>query len=166
MQFGQLKRREFIAALGGAATWPFVARGQEPGRIYRLAVLSQAGRSSAVLAFFDELRRLGFVEGQNLKVDAHFDVRSEQLVERAAAIVRAAPEVIKTVGEFPTRVAQEATRTIPIVGAGEDMVVAGLVGSLSRPGGNTTPTRTAHRFPRRPAQTKPSSISHGCRRRP
>jgi putative ABC transport system substrate-binding protein len=135
-----MKRREFITLLGGAAAaWPLAALAQEPGRIYRLAILSQSGGNTPqMLALFDELRRVGFIEHQNLKVDPNFDVRSDQLAERAAAIVKAAPDVILAVGEVVTRAAQGATRTVPIVGAAEDMVAAGLVDSLARPGGNTT----------------------------
>jgi hypothetical protein len=64
-------RRKFLATLGGvAATWPLVARGQEPGRIYRLGAVHSSPRDAPHhIAFFDELRRLGFIEGQNLVGD-------------------------------------------------------------------------------------------------
>ena len=70
MQFAQLKRREFITLLGGAAAaWPVAARAQEAGRTYRLGFLVPTPRQSpAVLALFDELRLNGFIEGQNLDV--------------------------------------------------------------------------------------------------
>ena len=68
MQFDQLKRREFITLLGGAAAaWPLSARAQEAGRTYRLGFLIPTGRDAAVtVAFFDELRANGFIEGRNL----------------------------------------------------------------------------------------------------
>jgi len=69
MQFDQLKRREFITLLGGAAVaWPLMSQAQEAGRTYRLGVLvpTVSRQSPAVLALLDELRRNGFVEGQNL----------------------------------------------------------------------------------------------------
>ena len=67
-----MKRRDFIKLLGGAAaTWPLVARAQEPGRIYRVGGLHASPRDAPYhLALFDELRRLGFIDGQNLVVDA------------------------------------------------------------------------------------------------
>ena len=67
-----MKRREFITLLGGsAAAWPFFARGQEPGRIYRIGVLLPSPRDAPHYgALFDELRRLGFIEGGNLIIDA------------------------------------------------------------------------------------------------
>ena len=67
-----MKRREFITLLGGAAaTWPLAAHAQEPGRIYRVGGLHASPRDAPHhLALFDELRRLGFIDGQNLVVDA------------------------------------------------------------------------------------------------
>lgn len=135
-----MRRREFIAGLAGAALAPLAGQGQETGRRYRLAVLTQSSRTLPHLAaFFDELRLLGFVEGQNLEVvPAGFDVRVERLPEQAANIVGTAPDAIVTTGELATRTAQAATRSIPILGGAEDMVAAGLVASLARPGGNVT----------------------------
>jgi putative tryptophan/tyrosine transport system substrate-binding protein len=84
-----------------------------------------------------ELGRLGFVEGQNLRVvQDGFEVRHDQLTERATEIIKAAPDVIFTPGPAYTRAAQIATR--PIVGGSADMVADGLVASLARPDGNTT----------------------------
>jgi putative ABC transport system substrate-binding protein len=141
MQFDQLNRREFLTLLGGAAVaWPHAARAQEPGRIYRLGAMIPAGRQApAVTAFFDEMRLLGFVEGQNLAVLPNgFDVRNDELAERADALVKAAPDAIISGPDNYTRVLQQLTRTIPLIAMTEDMVAAGLVASLARPGGNTT----------------------------
>ena len=136
-----MRRREFITLLSGAAAaWPLAARAQQPGRTYRLGFLIPSGRETpGVLAFFDELRLNGFIEGQNLTViPGGFDVPFDQLDEHAAAVVKAAPDAIVGGPEPPLRALQRATSTIPLIGMTEDMVAAGLVASLARPGGNTT----------------------------
>ena len=140
MQFGQLKRRDFITLLGGAAACPFAAMAQEAGRTYRLGFVSAAPRDEAwYAAFFEELRGLGFVEDQNLTViPGGFGIRNELLSELAASLVRAAPDAIIAAGPIATRAAQAATKTIPILAASDDMVADGLVPSMRRPGGNTT----------------------------
>jgi putative ABC transport system substrate-binding protein len=92
-----------------------------------------------MLALLDELRRNGFVEGQNLTVVfGGFQVANEQLPEAAAALIKAAPDVIIAGPQLPLRALQAATRTVPLVGMSEDMVAEGLVTSLARPGGNIT----------------------------
>jgi putative ABC transport system substrate-binding protein len=136
-----VKRREFMTLLGGAAAaWPLAARAQEAGRIYRLGFLIPSGRNTpGVVDFFDELRLNGFIEGQNLRVIPNgFEVRNDQLAERAAALVKAAPDAIVGGPELPLRALQALTTTIPLISMTEDMVGAGLVASLARPGGNTT----------------------------
>jgi putative ABC transport system substrate-binding protein len=136
-----VKRREFITLLGGAAAWPLAARAQQAGRTYRLGFLT--GRPRAIPeydAFFDELRRNGFIEGQNLIVDARgFGLRFEQFAEIAAALVRSSPDVIFGAGgDSAMHALKAATQTVPIVGGAEDMVASELVTALSRPGGNIT----------------------------
>src|SRR5262249_53613838 len=130
MQFDQLKRREFITLLGGAAVaWPLMSQAQEACRTYRLGVLvpTVSRQSPAVLALLDELRRNGFVEGQNLTlVFGGFEVANEQLPEAAAALVKAAPDVIIAGPQFPLRALQAATRTVPLVGMSEDRGAEGL----------------------------------------
>jgi putative ABC transport system substrate-binding protein len=136
-----MKRRDFLTLLGGAAAaWPFAVGAQEPGRTYRLGFLSQSGREAPwSSAFFDELRLSGFVEGHNLAtVPGSFNVPIDRMAERARTMVNAAPDVLFGIGELATRALQAATQTIPIVGGAEDMVAAGLVASLSRPGANIT----------------------------
>jgi len=87
---------------------------------------------------FDELRRLGFVEGQNLTLDWRaYDPRAD-LVSQFKALCSIQPDVIYTGGPTSIRAAQSATATIPILGLTEDMVGSGLVNSLARPGSNTT----------------------------
>jgi putative ABC transport system substrate-binding protein len=138
-----MRRRQFITLLSGAAfsiaaSLPLGA--QQPGRTYRLGVLIPSARQTPPLvAFFDELRLNGFIEGQNLEViPGGLDIRYEQAAEQAAAIVKAAPHVIVSGGVFANRAIQAATRTLPHVALSEDMVGDGFVASLARPGGNTT----------------------------
>jgi putative ABC transport system substrate-binding protein len=139
-----MRRRDFITLCGGGAVAtalsPLLARAQEPGRVYRLGFAIPVGRDTpAIVAFFDELRMYGFVEGQNLTVVPDgFDVRNDRLAEQAAAVVKAAPDAIVSGPDNYTRVYQQLTSTIPLVAMTEDMVAAGLVASLARPGGNTT----------------------------
>jgi putative tryptophan/tyrosine transport system substrate-binding protein len=136
-----MKRREFIALLGSAAAaWPRMARAQEPGRTYRLGAMIPVERQTpGAAAFFDEMRVFGFVEGQNLTVlPSGFGVRNDELAERAEVLVKAAPDAIISGPDNYTRELQRLTRTIPLIAMTEDMVAAGLVASLARPGGNTT----------------------------
>jgi putative ABC transport system substrate-binding protein len=136
-----MRRRELLLLLGGAALLlTHSARAQEPGRIYRLGCLFSSPRDASFLvALFDELRRLGFVEGQNLTVDPRgFGLPIEQFSEVAAELVKAQVDVILVGGDVGIRTVQQATATIPILGFTDDMVGAGLVSSMARPGGNTT----------------------------
>jgi putative ABC transport system substrate-binding protein len=136
-----MRRREFITLLGGAtAGWPLATKAQEAGRTYRLGSLNGSQRDAPHhVAFYDELRRNGFVETQNLVVDAHgYGMRPDQFTEHAAELVKAQVDVIVATGDAPLRAAQQATKTIPILGNATDMVGAGFVASLAKPGGNTT----------------------------
>src|SRR5580704_15233759 len=135
-----MRRREFIALLGGAAAWPLATRAQEPGRTYRLGVLYSNPRSDHVMtAFFEGVRRQGFIEGQNLIVIYHaFALKVDLLSEWAAELVKARVDVIATAGDLASRAAQQATKTIPILAITYDMLGTGLVNSLARPNGNTT----------------------------
>jgi putative tryptophan/tyrosine transport system substrate-binding protein len=135
-----MRRRKFITLFGGAAAWPLAARAQQAGRTHRLGWLLPLTRDAPVnVAFFDELRRRGFIEGQNLMVEyrpwaLHFDLVSQY----AAELVNARVDVIITGGEETLRAAQEATKTIPILALAEDLLGSGFVNSMARPNGNTT----------------------------
>jgi putative ABC transport system substrate-binding protein len=136
-----VRRREFIALVGGAAAArPLAARAQEAGRTYRLGFLTFSRRNAPyMVAMFDELRRQGFIEGQNFTVDwrecgQHVDLISEF----AEDLVKGRVDVIYAAGNTTIRAAQRATTTLPILGITEDMVGSGLVNSLARPGGDTT----------------------------
>jgi len=139
-----MKRREFIAGLGGAAVWPFAARGQQPERMRRVGVLmglaadDPVGQAQAK-AFQQSLQQLGWTDGRNLRIDYR---RTSGTVENsrkyAADLVALSPDVILAVGGATLPVL-EATRTVPIVfTATSDPVGSGFVDSLSRPGGNAT----------------------------
>jgi putative ABC transport system substrate-binding protein len=136
-----MRRREFISVLGGAAAaWPLAARAQQVGRTYRLGIIHNQGPQSPQFPpLYDELRRLGFVEGQNLIVDSRgYAARTEQFPAVASELVKAHVDAILAGGAAAARAAQAATRTIPILTLTDDMVGQGLVASLARPGGNTT----------------------------
>jgi putative tryptophan/tyrosine transport system substrate-binding protein len=135
-----MRRRDFITLVSATAAWPVVARAQEPGRVYRLGNLSPNQRTSPVYrAFFEGLRRYGFVEGQNLLADPNgYGLRVEQLADHASEIVKSGVDVIVCSGDAAIRAAQQATKTIPILGSTDDMLGSGLVHSMARPEGNTT----------------------------
>ena len=143
-----MRRREFIAALGGAAAWPLTARAQQPAAQRHIAIfhpaiptalLTETGGGSAWRAFFSELRRLGYVEGENLIIERYSaEGHHERYANFAREIVTRNPDVIVT-GTNPVVMAFTATTsTIPIVAFMLDPLKAGLVTSLSRPGGNLT----------------------------
>ena len=134
-----MNRRVFIAGLGTAAVWP-VAWAQQPGRTYRLAFISGLSHDNPLIAaFFDELRLSGMIEGQNLQlIPGGFYRRYEELRETIPANVRSAPDAIFCGGDIAARALLEATKTLPLVAISDDMVEAGLVKSLARPGGNMT----------------------------
>jgi putative ABC transport system substrate-binding protein len=91
-----MKRRTFITLLGGAAAWPLAARAQQTGRIYRLGILHNQGPQAPQFPpFYDELRRLGFIEGQNLVVDSRgYALRTEQFPAVAAELVKSQLDAI------------------------------------------------------------------------
>src|SRR5262245_2556587 len=135
-----MKRREFITLMGGAAAWPLGAGAQEPGRVYRLAIVTTAGRDEPTsLAFLDELRVQGFVEGKNLEfVSDGFQFDNEKAAAVVPAIIKVSPDAIVSAGDFITQKFKEATKSIPLVAMTEDMVAAGFATSLAKPGGNIT----------------------------
>jgi putative tryptophan/tyrosine transport system substrate-binding protein len=115
-------------------------RTQEAGRTYRLGGLSAGPRDGYYfVAMFENLRRLGFIEGQNLTVDWHaFGLDVDRISDFTEKLVKANVDVIYASGELATRAAQRATQSIPILGTADDMLRSQLVNSVARPEGNTT----------------------------
>jgi len=140
-----MRRREFIALVGGAAaSAPFAARAQQPaGRVYRVGYLTITSREQQlhlIKAFEEGLRSLGYRVGENVVIEYRFaDGEMERLPALAADLVRLGVDVIVTGANPNTIAAMKATTTIPIVMTNSfDPVGAGLVASLARPGGNVT----------------------------
>jgi putative ABC transport system substrate-binding protein len=139
-----MKRRAFIAALGGAAVWPFVSRAQAD-RVRRVSVLMHVTENdpdgqARLTAFVERLRELGWAEGRNLRFDIRWGPDDPNRYPRQAAeLVALAPDVLVAPTSFTLAALQRATRSVPIVFMGViDPVGAGFVSSLARPGGNTT----------------------------
>jgi putative tryptophan/tyrosine transport system substrate-binding protein len=138
-----MRRREFITLLGGAAAaWPLAARAQQAGSIRKIGVLwpgASPPASPRMESFREALGRLGYVEGQNLAIELRYaEGGLQQLPDLAAELVRLKVDVIIAFGDLGPRIAQQATGVIPIVAIGDDVLGAGLIAGLSRPGGNTT----------------------------
>jgi len=130
-----------LLALGGLFV-SLATEAQAPAPVHRIGILSPAAEASTLLfeAFRQGLRELGYVEGQNLVLEFRLAAgRAERLPALAAELVQLPVEVILTDTMTATRVAKEATTTIPLVMASSsDPVQGGLVASLARPGGNIT----------------------------
>jgi putative ABC transport system substrate-binding protein len=144
MPFDQLRRREFLGVLGGAAAaWPRATWAQQSAMpiVGFLNPIAPGTAESLVAAFHRGLGQSGYVEGRNVAVKYRWgDGALERLPELAADLVREKVAVIVTPGSLvAARAAKAATSTVPIVfGLGSDPVRAGLVSSLNRPGGNAT----------------------------
>ena len=131
-----MRRREFMTLMGGASVlWPHVARAQEAGRRYRIAILGPPLHQS----FFDELGQAGFVEGRNFEIDGRgIGVASASYATVAVELTQARPDVLMVAGPEAARAAQKATQRIPIVALADDLLGSKLVASMPRPEGNTT----------------------------
>jgi len=140
-----MRRREFIALLGGAAAaWPLAARAQQPtGRLAWIGLLIPVSATSAannIRAMREGLRDLGYIEGQNIAIEYRYtDGRDDLHAGFAAELVRRKVDVIVTWGTQSARAAKQATCTIPIVMAAiADPIGTGIVSNLARPGENVT----------------------------
>src|SRR5262245_8378286 len=138
-----MKRREFITLLGGAATWPFAARAQQPAipLVGFMSARSPDDSTHLMAAFHQGMTEGGFVEGQNVRFEFRW-ARGEydRLPKMAADLIGRRVQVLVAVGGEPSALAaKRATSTIPIVfGIGSDPVSAGLVESVNLPGANVT----------------------------
>jgi putative tryptophan/tyrosine transport system substrate-binding protein len=140
-----VRRREFIALLGGAAAWPLTARGQQADRMRRVGFLlgaippAQFGLGD-LSGFTQGMRELGYLEGRDFVIEwRSSEGQYERLPDLAAELVRLKVDVIVLGLTQAVRPTQQATTTIPIVmGYSTDPVGNGLVASLAHPGGNTT----------------------------
>jgi len=141
-----MRRRDFIAAIGGmAAAWPVGARGQQDLRVRRVGVLMGLAEAepegrARIEAFRQGLTDLGWVEGRNLHLDvrwAGLDVQRQQSYARD--LVAMGPEVILSGTTTTTGALRNETQRIPIVFVGlQDPVVNGIVSNLARPEANVT----------------------------
>jgi putative tryptophan/tyrosine transport system substrate-binding protein len=139
---GIMRRRKFIALVGGAATWPLAARAQQRAELPIIGFLGASTPANWVLwtaAFVQRLRELGWIEGRTVAIEYRWaEGRDERFAEIAAEFARLKVNIIVTVGSA-VAAAKQANSTIPIVFAiAVDPVGSGLVASLTRPGGNVT----------------------------
>ena len=139
-----LRRREFITLLGGAAAaWPLAASAQQPTKLRIIGYLGSStalAQSQWVAAFLQRLRQLGWVEGRTIAMEYRWaEGRNDRFGEIAAEFVRLKVDVIVTSGTVPTLAAKRTTSDVPIIFAvASDPVGNALVASLARPGGNVT----------------------------
>jgi putative tryptophan/tyrosine transport system substrate-binding protein len=134
------RRRFLLTSLAGALAGPLAAGAQLAGKVYLIGSLRQGPEPvSGPGSLADPLRELGWVEGQNLKVERRNSDRPEQFATHAADLVRLNVDLILTAGTSATHAAKNATKTIPIVfNLADDPVESGLVASFARPGSNLT----------------------------
>jgi putative tryptophan/tyrosine transport system substrate-binding protein len=143
-----MRRREFIALVAGALARSRAAPAQQPTKVYRIAVihpstpvsqLTEIGGHPYWPALFQELRLLGYVEGQNLVVERYSgEGRVQNYARLAHDLVQLKPDLIFAVSSRMVGRFKAATTTIPIVGLFADPVSFGLVAGLAKPGGNIT----------------------------
>jgi hypothetical protein len=145
MPIDQIKRRDFITLLGGAAMWPMGARAQQPGRLIRLGFMGPTLNNPAAIeqyqTFLTQLRELGFREGQTIAIDYQGVDDPRGAFVAAAQLLRSQPDLIVAFGpEAALQAVIGASGFIPVImiAVNFDPVARGYVDSLVRPGGNIT----------------------------
>ena len=141
-----MKRREFMTLLGGAAVaWPLAARAQQQDRFRKIGILMpyhehDAEIQARIAVFRQELRKLGWREGDNLRIDERWSADNMgRIGDHAVELVSLNPDLILVSGRRAVPIVQQQTRSIPVLFVGiSDPVASGLVETLARPGGNLT----------------------------
>lgn len=140
-----MRRREFVALLGGTVTWSVASRAQQPEQMRRIGLLmnrtvDDAEGQAALAAFQEGLQQMGWGDGRNVRFDIRWGINDVERDRRdAAELVGLSPDVILTGGSVGATALQRISRNLPVVFVGvTDPVGAGLVDTLARPGGNVT----------------------------
>ncbi len=139
-----ISRRGLLTSTGGALAWPYVARAQQPGKVWRVGILDTASAESNaanIEAFRKGLRELGYVEGQNLILDyrAVTDGRAELFGDLASELVGLKVDLVVTRSTAAIVAVQGASATVPVVMAAQaEPLGSGVIGNLAHPGGNIT----------------------------
>jgi ABC-type uncharacterized transport system substrate-binding protein len=138
-----MRRREFIAVVGGATAWPLVARAQQGEQMRRVAVLMSLDnpeQRTNHAAFLQSLKQLGWVDGQNVRIETRWAEGDASTIRKNATDALAfAPDVVVVSGNATMVPLSQATRTVPIVFAQvADPVGSGFVKTMAKPGGNVT----------------------------
>src|SRR5262249_33952180 len=140
----QMRRREFIKAItASAAGWPLTARAQQGERMRRVAVLMSVDNPEARAnhaAFVQSLKQLGWVDGQNIRIETRWADGTASLIRKnATGVIALAPDAVVASGNNSMGALLQATRAVPIVFAQvADPVGSGFVKTMARPGGNAT----------------------------
>jgi putative tryptophan/tyrosine transport system substrate-binding protein len=140
-----MRRRDFIKVIGGTVAWPLTARAQQPQRVKRIGMLFALAEDDPLVQdtqlrpFREALRALGWMDGENVRIDFRTAADFESMRSRAVELVRLGPDVIVTHGTPPTKAVRRAAGSLPIVFVNvSDPIEAGFVGSWPQPGGNIT----------------------------
>jgi putative ABC transport system substrate-binding protein len=139
-----MKRREFVAALAGAAAWPLAARAQQTERMRRIGVLTSLVADdpealTRVGVFVQALQQRGWIVDHNVRIDIRSSGNPDEIRRYAAELIALAPDVVLATGSSTVGPLLQATRAVPIVfEIVPDPVGAGFVDSLGQPGGNAT----------------------------
>jgi putative ABC transport system substrate-binding protein len=133
-----MRRRDFISMLGAVALSSTRSRAEQPSKTYLISVLASAQIPYLIKVLKDGLRKLGYIEGQNLKVEYRFALAEGASVDVLAELVKLGPDVIIALGTAEAIAAKRATTTIPIVIFIADPLGTGIVTNVAHPGGNIT----------------------------